>query len=69
MAVPVPFLQYTPIRARTGKLVHAITLQEPTETACGRKCAGWVVALIKVNCTDCQKMVFFPVKRRRRKVK
>ncbi len=47
-------LEFTPIRAPRGKMVHATMLSEPTKTACGKECAGWVVEPKRVNCHRCK---------------
>lgn len=47
-------VQYTPIQAKGGKKVHAVTLRSPKKTACGRLAKGWVVSLKRINCQDCK---------------
>lgn len=54
MPVPKICLQFTPVRARTSRVVHATTLGEPQRTACGKGFRSWVVAFEKLNCEQCK---------------
>lgn len=64
--MPSPVAEYTPIRARGKRLVHAVALTSPARTACGKRCSGWVVECTQVTCTTCKEQVHYPVKRRPR---
>ena len=56
--MPVAKVEYTPVSPRRGGRVHATTLRHPQQTACGRRFAGWVVSLRRVDCMDCKLAVF-----------
>lgn len=45
---------YTPIRARTGRVVHAITMHDTQRTACGRKLIGGVIVARALSCKKCR---------------
>ena len=73
----VPKLQYNPIRAPKGKLVHAMAFgagaseAADVETACGKDCAkGWCMALSeRLTCKKCIAAVFYPVRGARKRVR
>lgn len=53
------FVEFTPVIAPRGKIVHATTLETPTRTACGRRMIkGWRIALKRLNCDDCKLAVY-----------
>ena len=54
MPVPEYAVEHTPVKAKTGKIVHATTLGTPSATACGKKFKGWVIALRPVTCRACK---------------
>jgi hypothetical protein len=47
-------LQYTPVKASRGRLVHATDLRRPKKTLCGITTKGWVVALGRLDCPGCK---------------
>lgn len=74
-------LEYTTVRAPRGKLVHAISLTDPSLTACGdaargwhvvpgRRIAnprrGWKIVLAYLSCARCRAEIFYPVKETKR---
>ncbi len=65
--MPAPKVkEWTPIRTRTGKLVHATSLVRPRQTLCGRSCDGGVIVPARLTCDDCKEKVRLPASRRRR---
>jgi len=62
--MPVRALEYTPIVAPRGEVVHATSLSQARKTACGKKCIGWRVALRRLNCPDCKRAVHIDVRTR-----
>lgn len=46
--------EFTPVVATRGRRVHAITLDSPNRTACGRVFSGWKVSPKKLNCRVCK---------------
>lgn len=53
------FVEFTPVIAPRGKIVHATTLETPTQTACGRRMIkGWRIALKRLSCDACKLAVF-----------
>ena len=69
MPVPEQSVEYTPVRARTSKLVHATTLATPNVTACGKKYRGWVIAVNPLTCPDCRRAIFMPVGKTKERVR
>lgn len=65
----IPKIQFTPIMARTGKVVHVTMLMTPNATVCGKKCHRWIVALKPLSCTDCKRVVFLVAPRRKAKAR
>lgn len=60
--VTEPQLEYTPVMAPRGRVVHALSLTKPGKTACGRDASGYRVALRPLDCQVCKEEVFYPVK-------
>jgi hypothetical protein len=68
--MPIAVRQMTPIVARRGRgLVHVTSLSSPNKTACGKGCAGWIVApankkglMPPVTCHACNLRIFRPCK-------
>lgn len=61
----MPALEYTPVRARTSKVVHATSLHEPGETACGIQFRGWVIAVRALTCAECKLAMFMDARPKR----
>lgn len=61
--------EFTPVRARTSKVVHATSLHAPNVTACGIRYRGWQIAVRLVNCVECQLAVFQDARPKKRKRK
>jgi len=56
-------IEYTPIKAPGGKLVHATSLRKPQETACGRKRgAHWTAEPRRLTCKKCKLIVCVDVR-------
>lgn len=47
-------LQYTPVRAPRGRLIHATDLRRPRKTLCGITTKGWLVATTPLDCPACK---------------
>lgn len=58
MAVPKIMVEFTPVVAPRGQVVHATTLAAPNRTACGKKFSRWAIALKPLSCRDCKLAVF-----------
>jgi hypothetical protein len=54
--------QYTPVRPRSGGLVHATSLTDAHRTQCGKIAAGWVISMEKLSCQRCKELLHMPVK-------
>ncbi len=54
--------EYTPVRPRRGRLVHATSLSGPNETSCGRKFEGWIAVAKPLTCRDCMMAVGLDVR-------
>lgn len=53
--------EYTPIKARRSKVIHAISLRNPGMTVCKRTCNGWAIALGALSCKACKAAVHLDV--------
>lgn len=67
MDEPGSDVEFTPIAAPSGRLVHATSLRSPGETVCGKKFRGWVISLRRVTCNDCKLAIGHKCRRRRSK--
>lgn len=47
-------IEFTPIRAPRGKLVHATSFTRPGRTLCGIRHSGWLVVTGKLECPGCK---------------
>ena len=58
--------EYVPITPAGGRgLVHAVSLLSSTgKTVCGRKWAGWCVAVVVLSCPTCRQVVHLDVRPR-----
>lgn len=52
--MPIKKEQYTTVIASRGRRVHAVSLEKPGETACGRRFSGWLVSPSRLNCGKCK---------------
>lgn len=61
-------IQFTPVQARRGRRVHALTLTAPKKTACGEDFTdGWRISLKRLNCRRCKLAIVHDCRPRRRK--
>jgi hypothetical protein len=58
-----PAVEYTPVTAPRGKVVHAVALTTGGAAACGarRPRGGWRVALRPLACQKCKRAIHLPV--------
>lgn len=55
--MPEPKPEFTTVIPARGRRVHAVTLGNPSRTACGRPFSGWIIAIRKLNCGLCKRAI------------
>lgn len=62
-------IEYTPVRAPRGRIVHASSMRDPARAVCGKAKprGGWIAVARKLGCKECITCVHFDVKGRKQK--